>query len=666
MSKIKESYESRRRYRTEWERDFPWIRKATDGSENSFCKICKKTLQPRKKTIQNHADSADHKRRAGDAATSRRITFPAVRENEATKKAEIELAVAVCCHCSVLTIDHLGDIISRNATGSPLENLRLHRTKCSKIISNIIGPVLKESLQEDIQEKKFSLLVDETTDVSSDKTMCICVRYCSEKEEKIMTRFLEIVLVTQTTGKALFNAVKLVLDRNGLNLSNCIGFGSDGARNMVGEKNSLWSRIRNESPNCAQMRCICHSLALCIQKGFDKLPSNLGYILSEVPKWFSKSALRRDNYKELFEVMDPNCERTGTPNPFKKISATRWLVKGKVLYNILINWEELKAYFSCAEPTGKPDARFKARLIADMLKDKVNKLYFHFATPVVKEFEEVNALFQATDADPEILVKELNIHYQSLKQRVYDRNGDLLPLSSVKFGAKFLAESDQLLRKSQGNRQMQENVLSMKKRCQDMLLELVVQVEERLPQNKDIFSGLRGLSPSSILSQTSRLPFSKLPFPHLLNADFDKIESQYRKILCHVWNEESVFEDGGIPADAVQFWRGVSKYEDSAGRKSYKELAMYALSCLCTPVSNAVVERIFSHVSFIKTKLRNRISLKMLDAILRVRTSLLLNDQCCKDFVITPKMLQLFNSETLYANPDKDGEYDISALTALN
>ena len=148
MSKIKESYESRRRYRTEWERDFPWIRKATDGSENSFCKICKKTLQPRKKTIQNHADSADHKRRAGDAATSRRITFPAVRENEATKKAEIELAVAVCCHCSVLTIDHLGDIISRNATGSPLENLRLHRTKCSKIISNIIGPVLKESLQE--------------------------------------------------------------------------------------------------------------------------------------------------------------------------------------------------------------------------------------------------------------------------------------------------------------------------------------------------------------------------------------------------------------------------------------------------------------------------------------------------------------------------------------
>jgi uncharacterized membrane protein YbaN (DUF454 family) len=35
--------------------------------------------------------------------------------------------------------------------------------------------------------------------------------------------------------------------------------------------------------------------------------------------------------------------------PFEKPSFTRWLVRGKVMFNILINWEELKAYFTSAE-----------------------------------------------------------------------------------------------------------------------------------------------------------------------------------------------------------------------------------------------------------------------------------------------------------------------------
>ena len=99
------------------------------------------------------------------------------------------------------------------------------------------------------------------------------------------------------------------------------------------------------------------SLALCIQKGFDKLPSHLGFMLSEVPKWFSKSALWRDNYKELSDVMDPDGERKGTPTPFQKMSTTRWLVRGKIVFNTL-HFEELKIYFTCADPTGRPDTRY--------------------------------------------------------------------------------------------------------------------------------------------------------------------------------------------------------------------------------------------------------------------------------------------------------------------
>ena len=96
--------------------------------------------------------------------------------------------------------------------------------------------------------------------------------------------------------------------------------------------------------------------------------------------------------------MDPNGERAGTHTPFQKLSATRWLVRGKVIFAIWTNWEELKAYFLCTEnaQTLNSDQRYRARAIKDMFHDPTNFMYFTFVGPVVSEFEQVNAFFQAT------------------------------------------------------------------------------------------------------------------------------------------------------------------------------------------------------------------------------------------------------------------------------
>eukprot|EP00795_Rhopilema_esculentum_P010088 gene10088-18740_t len=55
-------------------------------------------------------------------------------------------------------------------------------------------------------------------------------------------------------------------------MSNCIGFGSDGASAMIGEHESVWSRVRAEAPGCQLNRCIYHSLALCIEKASRNCP----------------------------------------------------------------------------------------------------------------------------------------------------------------------------------------------------------------------------------------------------------------------------------------------------------------------------------------------------------------------------------------------------------
>ena len=94
----------------------------------------------------------------------------------------------------------------------------------------------------------------------------------------------------------------------GQSLANCSSFATDGASSMVGCNNSVRSTLKAVCPFCVQLKCICHSLALCIQYAASKLPSNIGFLLSEIPHWFHHSELRREAYKQLFRVMNTATE----------------------------------------------------------------------------------------------------------------------------------------------------------------------------------------------------------------------------------------------------------------------------------------------------------------------------------------------------------------------
>ncbi|KAK4313380.1 hypothetical protein Pmani_015275 [Petrolisthes manimaculis] len=284
------------------------------------------------------------------------------------------------------------------------------------------------------------------------------------------------------------------------------------------------------------------------------------------------------------------------------MSETRWLVRGKIIYNILVNWEELKAYFNIAKIQGGQDVRYKARMLWEMLSDGTNYLYFVFASPIVTEFERLNALFQSTNCKPSHLCHELEIHCTSLTRRVYDENGFPVPLEKVDFGAKFISESERILANEK------EQLQKLQDRCQEMMFTLVQQVKMRLPRSRELYDGLKKLSPSVVLTHTNRPPYTDLPFLHLQGQAAEACENQYRRILYHPWIEEGIF-DGKIPDDPEVFWSKIKSYE-SEGSKPYSDLACFALSCLTTPVSNAFVERIFSHANAIKTKKFNNTETK--------------------------------------------------------
>ncbi|XP_050059097.1 uncharacterized protein LOC114130437 isoform X1 [Aphis gossypii] len=206
-----------RKYVKEWESKVEfkgWLKKATDEQsanndfKEAYCSVCKTVLRAHHGDLLSHSKTSKHisKMKCLVVQTQPKLSAYGVsnvsREN---KHIDIMLAVHIATHSSIRSIDHLGEMLKVFGKGSNLENLKLHRTKCSKLILNVLSPSIVEDLVKDIGDIGYSLIVDESTDVSVNKYMAYCIRYFSKSKNQIRNEFLGFVIVERATAVALYD-----------------------------------------------------------------------------------------------------------------------------------------------------------------------------------------------------------------------------------------------------------------------------------------------------------------------------------------------------------------------------------------------------------------------------------------------------------------------------
>jgi len=95
--------------------------------------------------------------------------------------------------------------MATHGKGSTLEEIKIHRTKCECLIKNIISPSVKSDLIDDFKGRKYAIFIDESTDISIQKHLCSLLRYVSEKKNEIITAFLGLIPVLQSTRENVFS-----------------------------------------------------------------------------------------------------------------------------------------------------------------------------------------------------------------------------------------------------------------------------------------------------------------------------------------------------------------------------------------------------------------------------------------------------------------------------
>ena len=117
----------------------------------------------------------------------------------------------------------------------------------------------------------FSTLADEATDVSHTHQLVVCIRWVTNDLE-VEEDFIGLVPLEQAPADVITAAVKNILMRLLLPISNAITQCYDGCSTMVGSKKGVATIIRQSQPNCLLIHCYCHALNLAVGEAIKNVP----------------------------------------------------------------------------------------------------------------------------------------------------------------------------------------------------------------------------------------------------------------------------------------------------------------------------------------------------------------------------------------------------------
>ena len=206
-------------------------------------------------------------------------------------------------------------------------------------------------------------------------------------------------------------------------------------------------------------------------------------------------------------------------------------------------------------------------------------------------------------------------------------------LSSISFALDehILEDSDIFIgedTKSLLNGRTDEEKKAFYERVKSFYRKLASDLQRCLPLNNKVLCSLKFLGPDFKGKEDSVCHIAKcLKWD---NTDINELVSQWRLFVIDSELEE--FRQSH-PDDVACFWSEI------AMKPKYHKLADIALCSLSVPCGNACVERVFSDLSDILTKKRNKLSEISVDSCLLVTGYLKQTNQTCVTMTISEKMI---------------------------
>ena len=204
----------------------------------------------------------------------------------------------------------------------------------------IMANKVLRSLLNDIQPQcLFSLLADETRDVSNREQLIICIGWVSDSYE-VHEDAVGLVQLENTTAETIYIALKNALLALGLQFENCRGQGYDGASNFQGHLTGVGRRFEDNFPSAIPVHCLAHCINLSVQQVAHKVKSikeglNFAMDMIQLIKLSPKREVVLEKVKQQQEL-------SSNASKVKSLCPTRWTARTGAMQAIIDNYVPLR------------------------------------------------------------------------------------------------------------------------------------------------------------------------------------------------------------------------------------------------------------------------------------------------------------------------------------
>lgn len=196
----------------------------------------------------------------------------------------------------------------------------------NRIVRDIVGRIKSSG-------SYFSIVVDDTTDVSTTEQVVFVLRWVDDDLEPY-EEFLGINQTASIDANTLVALVKDILIMFNIDMKSCRGQCYDGAANMAAVCAGVAKQILAVEPRPLYTHCYGHSLNLACQHTIReiKVLRNAIDMTLELPRLLKYSSKGNATYKKLKEELSP-----GEPG-FRTLCPTRWTMRADFLARVEANY----------------------------------------------------------------------------------------------------------------------------------------------------------------------------------------------------------------------------------------------------------------------------------------------------------------------------------------
>ena len=224
--------------------------------------------------------------------------------------------------------------------GSCPKNAKYTSHRIQNELINLCGNQIRSKIIGSIKTAKvFTVLADETADVSFTEHVAICIRYTVKEDKKysVQEDFVTFVSTRGTTGETLSNIILTRIAQFGLDPANIVGQGYDGAGNMSGHTRGAQACISSQYPRAKYVHCKNHSLNLAIIHSCkQRIVSNMFSTLCELLYFLTSSPKR----------LQVDNTASGSGPRLQRMCETRWSQHAECVIKCIDNFTSIIAALS--------------------------------------------------------------------------------------------------------------------------------------------------------------------------------------------------------------------------------------------------------------------------------------------------------------------------------